>query len=416
MTFFLASLSKQLRRVLGQPWSLAIWIGVPMLVGALLSAVMGGEDGETPKVHLLLADEDGSFLSGALIETLSSEDFGQLLIIERVAGDEGMAKLDADEASALLVVPEGFQSAFLASEAQALTLVTNPLQSILPAMAEELARTLAEFGSYAQLAFGPELRRIGEVSDAIRDETMTSDEIAQAIGALAEGGTGKLMRAVPKLSGAPVEIDVRTTEGALEASFILLFFPGLLMMSVIFAAQGLAEDLWAERDMGTLRRLKTTAASSAAGFAARIAGMALATAAVVLPLTTIGFTLLELPYAKLPMTIVWLALAGLLLAALASVIQVLAPSRKAGALFSMLVFFPLMLVGGSFFPFESMPDFLTVFGRLTPNGMMLEPLKRFLIGTGDLAGFVPALSIALIATAVLTAFTIWRVETRFAAR
>ena len=99
---------------------------------------------------------------------------------------------------------------------------------------------------------------------------------------------------------------------------------------------------------------------------------------------------------------------------LASLVQVLAPTRKAGALFSTLVFFPLLLMGGSFFPFENMPDFLATIGRATPNGMMLEPMKRWLIGTGSLAGFALPLAIALSAALSLHTLIAWRLRTGFA--
>ena len=414
MTFLIASILKNLQRITAQPWSVAIWIGVPLLVGGLLSAVMGGSDGETPKVHLLIADEDGSFLSGALVDMLAREELGDLLILEPVATVSGMATLDEGEASAMLVIPEGFQTAFLASEPQALRLVVNPLQQILPEMAVELTRLIADFGSYAQVAFGPELDAVGQLIAETAD--VAGPETASAIGALASGTATKLMRAFPHLTAAPVEIAVETTEGAREASFTMLFFPGLLMMSVIFAAQGLAEDLWQEREMGTLRRLRSTVAPLGTFLLARVVSSSFALVLVILPLGLLGFTLLDLDWGSLPLTLAWLTLARLMLSALASLIQVLAPTRKSGALFSSLVFFPLLLVGGSFFPLESTPNFLATFGRFTPNGIMLEPLKAYLIGTGDLAAFAPILGISLAATLVLTAATVWRLQAGFATR
>ena len=416
MLFFLASVSKNLRRIAAAPWSVAIWIGVPLLVGGLLSAVMGGSGTETPKVHLLIADRDGSILSNALVDGLASDRLSELLILEHVNAAAGMAILDEGNASAMLVIPAGFQSDFLGSKPQALRLVTNPLQSILPQMAEELVRLIADFGSYVQQALGPELAALAEIGEGVSTDSLNAAAASDAVGTLASGVTRKLVRALPHLAEAPVEIEVVTTEGAREASFALLFFPGLLMMTIIFAAQGVAEDLWQEREMGTLRRLRGTPASVAAFLAARLATAALVLGLVGLPLAVIGFALLTLPVVMLPLALVWLSLAGLMLSSLASLIQVFAPTRKAAALFSMLVFFPLLLVGGSFFPFESMPESLAAFGRLTPNGVVLGPRKYYLIGTGDPGGFLPPLLVALAVTAGLTALTTWRVATTFATR
>ena len=109
MTFLLANIRKNLQRVTASPWSLAIWTGVPLLVGALLSGVMGG-GGASPKVQLLIADQDRSVLSGALTNMLASDQFGEMLIIEPVSVAAGQATLDKGDASALLIVPAEFQS------------------------------------------------------------------------------------------------------------------------------------------------------------------------------------------------------------------------------------------------------------------------------------------------------------------
>lgn len=409
MTFLVANIRKNLLRIAASPWSLAIWIGVPLLVGALLSGVIGGSGGATPKVRLLLADNDQSVLSGALSEMLASEQFGDMLILEPVSEEAGHAILDDGGASAMLITPAGFQSNFLTSSPQELRLVVNPMQSILPEMAEELTGMIAQFSAYTQQAFGLELSAIHAISQDLESDAAQAKAQETAVSAI-----GKLARLTPALKDASIEVEVVTTEGASEATFLMLFFPGLLMMTVIFAAQGLAEDLWAEREMGTLRRLQSTSASTSAWLSARLASSGLVLISVMLPLALAGFALLDLSLVYLPLLLVWSALAGLMLMQLASLIQVLAPTRKAGALFSTLVFFPLLLVGGSFFPFENMPEFLAAIGRATPNGMMLEPMKRWLIGTGSLAEFASPLAIASFASFVLHSLIAWRLRTGFA--
>jgi ABC-type multidrug transport system permease subunit len=50
----------------------------------------------------------------------------------------------------------------------------------------------------------------------------------------------------------------------------------------------------------------------------------------------------------------------------------------------MAITLPLMMIGGSFFPFEAMPSGMAFIGRLTPNGWALEQLKRVLLDTVEL--------------------------------
>ena len=115
---------------------------------------------------------------------------------------------------------------------------------------------------------------------------------------------------------------------------------------------------------------------AAAWLFARLASFALVLVAVLLPLALAGFALLSLPFAYLPLVLAWSALAGLMLMQLASLVQVIAPTRKAGALFSTLVFFPLLLVGRSFFPFENMPDFLAAIGQVKSDTVQVDLLTN----------------------------------------
>ena len=63
----------------------------------------------------------------------------------------------------------------------------------------------------------------------------------------------------------------------------LLFLPGIIMMALLFAAQGLSADYWKERDAGTLRRLV-----AAPGLMSRfVYGKALAAAVVLVVLAAI---------------------------------------------------------------------------------------------------------------------------------
>jgi ABC-type multidrug transport system permease subunit len=47
---------------------------------------------------------------------------------------------------------------------------------------------------------------------------------------------------------------------------------------------------------------------------------------------------------------------------------------------STLVMFPLLMVGGSFFPTETMPKFIATIAQYTPNGRVIEPMKGYLTG------------------------------------
>ena len=158
MRFVLAALVKDLRRYRRDPWGLVMWAGVPLLLGVLVTAVVGGIGSRTkPTAHLLVADEDQSFISNALLGSFGSgplQEMGRLDQVDRVAG---RAKMDAGEATALLVIPEGFGQAVLREEPSRLELLTNPSQRILPQMVEQMLDVLLDVAFYAHRLFGPEI-------------------------------------------------------------------------------------------------------------------------------------------------------------------------------------------------------------------------------------------------------------------
>jgi ABC-type multidrug transport system permease subunit len=61
-------------------------------------------------------------------------------------------------------------------------------------------------------------------------------------------------------------------------------------------------------------------------------------------------------------------------------LQLFTPTRRAGNILTSVVLFPLMMIGGSFFPFEAMPAWMVDVGSRTPNGLGVLRLKDILRG------------------------------------
>jgi ABC-type multidrug transport system permease subunit len=71
--------------------------------------------------------------------------------------------------------------------------------------------------------------------------------------------------------------------------------------------------------------------------------------------------------------------------------------------------FPLMMLGGSFLPFEMMPGWMAAIGRLTPNGQGVTQLRAILSGHADPAALafatlaigIPAVAFFLLSARLL---------------
>ena len=405
----LAAASKDLARRLQDPWALVSWLAAPFLVGALITLLTGGgSDGPSPKASLLVADLDQSLLSGMLTGALGQGELGEMISTEAVELEDGQRRMEDGKASGLLVIPEGFGAAALREQPSTLRLVTNPSQSVAPQLLEQVLDVLLDAGFFAQRIFGEELRAIAE-GDA-------SDEVQFAV--VAMGIQKKINRLAPALEDVPTIVEPapepQDDDSAPRPGFALLLFPGVVTMAVFMTALGLAGDLWRERELGTLRRLATTAGGVGAFLPGKLLSGSVVTAGIASVLLLCGFAYHGLPWARLPAAVIFLSLGGATLFLGLALLQVLVKNRRSGEIFGQLLLFPLLMVGGSFFPLEALPDSLAAIGALTPNGWITEGLKAYLL-EGALPALLTAALPLLLISAVLALAVHFRITRHFAA-
>jgi ABC-type Na+ efflux pump permease subunit len=381
LTFAWDTAKKDWQRLLRDPVALLLWIGLPLVVGLLMTLAFGGREGPEPKAHVLVADLDDTFLSNFLVGALSQDAAGSFLTAESVAEEEGRRRIEKGEASAFLVIPAGFSQAILREEPTALELVRNPAQRILPAIVEEALTMLADATFYLHRLIGEDLRAFAEGPPEGAD-TFPDERIAEF-----STRVNQTMTRLGDLLFPPViELEVTTGEDVDEqeadaaGSIALLFVPGLLFMALVFMAQGLAQDFWRERTRRTLRRIVVSPRPVSEFLAGKlIAGAGLMLAVVVLALG-VAWVYFGLPAARFPLAVLWATFSGVVLITILLVIMLHASSERTAGVLAMALVFPLLMVGGNFFPFDVMPEGMAAIGKLTPNGWALAQLEAILGG------------------------------------
>jgi ABC-2 type transport system permease protein len=166
-------------------------------------------------------------------------------------------------------------------------------------------------------------------------------------------------------------------------------------MALMFLAGSLSEDVWRERDQGTLRRVASTPTSVAVLLGGKLLAGGIVILGAMLVLLLVGMLYLELPLWRLPLALAWTAVSGVVLFLLLMTIQLHATSQRAGSMLTSSLVFPLLFVGGCMFPFEIMPARMVTIGRWTPNGWALQSLKDILFGRADAAELGAALAVLL---------------------
>ena len=414
MHFALQSAAKDLRRRLRDPMARLLWIGLPLVMASLISIVSGGDGNVRPRGRLLFVDLDDSIVSHAVSSAFAQGELGKMFDVEMVELDLGRRRIHDGDGSALIVVPLGFGEALMLDQPTTLEVVKNPSLKILPKIAEETLGLASDAVFYAQRIAGDRLRKQIEM---IVKGPPSGQKVMSAV--FVAGFSVEINNAVERLTRYidPLVIEVETEPVVHEDkslprnNFALLFFPSMLFLSLLFMAQGMSEDLWRERLLGTLRR----ANCSPGGVGALLFGKFLSAAILIGAIAACGltFALLRfgLDWTRAPLGLAWITLSGAFLFALMALIVVHAKSQRGSHLLTNAVLFPLSMIGGAFFPFEAMPAWMAAVGRRTPNGWALEEFKRILFGEAAFA----EVALGGLALAALTLLLLWLAQKRIKA-
>ena len=408
MSFLFATFRKDIARWRQDKIAILIWVGIPFMIGGLITAMVDQDSGGGPMGTLLIADLDETLVSGLVGGAFSQGELADLIGVKPVSEAEGLELVEAGEASGFLIIPKGFQDAFLDNTPVTLTLKTNPSQTILPGIIQDVTEVLLDAGFYLQQVFGDEIKEIkdGDIPDSMAD-------------AFVSGMALQIQDKVERLSGqlSPPVIEVEIVEpppAEPQPDIGLLFLPGMVLMALMFASQGLSADYWKERELGTLRRLVSTP-----GLLSRfVLGKALA-AAVLMTIIgggtlIVGFLYHDILWNKFLPSMLWIIVGGVGLFAWFAALQMLFSTKNAANLLTSILVFPLLMMGGSFFPLDVLPDWLGAIGRLSPNGFIVDQL------TGELTSATPwtfdarAWSIVGAMTLGGLMISVWRLQTGFA--
>ncbi|RMF72229.1 MAG: ABC transporter permease [Acidobacteria bacterium] len=392
MAATLAIVRRDLVRWARNPGRLVLLLGMPLALAAIFALAFGtgGEAGLT--VRVLVIDEDGTalseFLSGALG---SQEDTGPLDV--EIVGEEGRAMIERGEASALVIIPEGFTDAFLDGRPATLRLIKNPAEQFLPQAVEEALRAAAVVLSQASRTFRDELAEFSAMLAADH----SPDPVA--IGAMSTRIAAKLQTVEPYLFPPVIELETISADGGDESddgpsmqAVLSLVLPGLAVLSLLFFAQAATRDVMEEREHGLLRRLLSAPVGTGEYLLAKCVS--------VVTVSALGFALL-IGIGRLagvawgpPVAVIGLVLSASIAASglLLLLVSLVSSEMAANALTTIVVMVSAM-VGGSFVPLPALPDFLLPVARLTVNYWATSGFLVLIRDGGGPADVVPQIGV-----------------------
>lgn len=410
-------IKKDLLRHARDPVALILWAAIPLVVAILMRAAFGGDD-QVPQATLVIADQDDSIVSQLVRGAFGAGPLEQLIQTEEADSVRAVELAQEGKVSAALFIPRGFGERYLEGDTPTLTLLRNPSQTILPGIVEEAIAVLASAGFYVRELLGDPIDMIRELSSS-DSASVVANELSTAIQTPFERVGPYLfppILTVESLLDSTAETKIDGTDASApreNVGFLEIFFPGILTMSMLFLGQALAADIWAEHKLGTFRRLQITPK----GVGGLVLGKVLAGTIILLLifelLLLLGRYAFRIDFERIHLAAIYSAVCGFAVLAALHFVMVLPRSENGGTILGSLMVMPLVFLGGSFFPFETLSPTMRLIGMATPNGHILVQIRRIVFGEslGTSVWLTALVSIAL--GLVFTKLAGWQARRRF---
>lgn len=399
-----------LKRIARNPGLILLLMAIPITLALIEYAAFApaATSGKLPPINVLLLDEDRTFASAAVPRLLGAGPLADFIELD-TAADVASARraLQRGQASALVIVPAGFQEALLDGRRAELRLARNPAQTISPEIVESMLQMLAALGNGLLAQAREPMLAIRRAAEAGREPT--EDEVAEiSRGFYRAGERLQILGEFERLS-----VDVTRPAGTTQSfdfgdaqAFFGFIFPGLVLFGLMFISQALATRLLRDREMGLQRRVAIAPASPFAIMAGGVLYMFAALLILMALLAVLGAVIFRVEL-KNPATLFVLAV-GFALFATGLQLSVLgfARSERGAQAVVGVVIMVLSLLGGAFIPLETYPAFLRAVGGALPNGAAHQAFVEVLVrgrGLGELlrpAAITWSWAVALLALAL----------------
>jgi ABC-2 type transport system permease protein len=398
---------------------------LPVAFFSIFAAIFGGMGGSgTPRVSVLVVDEDGSPVSARLVRALLAESSldasthpkakkGEPVPPDYTAASAETAVKQGDVPAAL-IIPKGFGAHPIAlepgdartpirllhdsSDPVAAQMVGGILQKVvMTSMPDAFAKMGMQVFERASGGLTPQQRE--SVESAM--SRMPASRMPASPNAAAQSGMGF------------VALDVRDVVGEKKQNSMISFYAaGIGVMFLLFTASAAGGTLLDEAESGALDRILSARVSMTTLLAGKMAYSALLASAQLTLMFLWGAAVFHLDlFTHIPGFIVMTAVTSFAVAGFGMLLASLSHTRaQAGAIATLLIL-TMSAIGGSMFPRFLMPEAMQKAGLITINAWAIDGYTKVFWRDEPLLSLAP--QVAVLLGAGLALFLIAR---RFARR
>jgi len=370
MRTVLLMVRKDLLRKMRSPLGIAVSLAFPILFASMIGLIWG--EGEVPKVHLLVENLDDEFFGNAMMSALGSDQVAEYFDVE-VVGEEGRERIENNDGSALLRIPEGFTVDLIEGNPTRLELIRNPAQGIMPEVAEQLAGVLTEVLSAGSRVLREPLDTLAPFTQSqVRISEATVLTVAAAVHGSVDEADKFLFPPVIELDsvdlgteGEEDPADEDDTNDAGVFSIFLFIFPGVSIYAIFMVGDLAMRDILAEGEAGTLRRQLQGPVGPATILTAKAAYAGTVALIGVVILAAVGWIALYEPVDAVAFVVLSLAVI-VAVTGTGAAIYGATGSQSLGATVSAVTYLFLAFAGGSFIQLNALPGLVQRIAPVSP--------------------------------------------------
>ncbi|TNJ54948.1 ABC transporter permease [Paenibacillus hemerocallicola] len=330
-----------------------------------------------------LGNGSGISLSGAIIDEDHSTASRQLIrslqqlntvidLQEQYDKEEALKELKQGDRHIVVVVPNGYQQRL----------------------------SMHDTSTYVDPVFetAPEIATV----KAYYDETnMTTSQLALTLLSQVVDGVSKQLANYTPV----VTVDASAVQ-SLHLKYIDFLIPGIIAMMIMSNnLNGVAGQIASWRERGILRRMQSTTLNSATFIAAQITARLVMNSLQVLIVVVVGSTFFGTQVnGAWWLLFLFVALGTLTFMSLGFIIASLAKTPESAGPIAGFVSYPMLFLGGVFFPIKEMPEFMQPIVKLLPISHLTAALRQVMNVGADLSALWP--EVALLAGWMIAAFAV----------
>jgi len=373
--------------------ALALSFILPIAFFTIFAVIFGGRRDTTPKISVLVVDEDHSVASERLIQGLERE--GSLSVKKRPAAKQGVEQPDYTAATAeaavragtapvALIIPHGFgenpisfgapnqnrptiQLLKDSSDMVAPQVIAGLLQKVaMTAMPDIMAEQGSKYMDEHAGGFTPEQRkRIDEGLEALRKR-----ESAES--------SGQQAAPVDPNRGMPIAVTARDVVGENKNNPMVSFYAAAIgVMFLLFTASSAGGSLLDEAESGTLDRVLSSRVTMGTLLAGKLCFCALLAFAQLVLMFIWAWLVFKLDFIPhIPGFVVMGLSTAFAVGAFGMVLASICRTRAQLGPLSTLVILIMSSIGGSMFPRFLMPEAMQKAGLLTINAWAIDGFTK----------------------------------------